>query len=454
MKKIDKTAIGTILILALLVLGIVLAGKLMPVSLRCQLKGKPSLVGPFGFIPLEFSKPVDSKKIESLIKTEPYFPGKLIWTDNKNAKWVFLKPLAEGQAFSLSVSAGLAGQNAEKTKNQSCSFQVRAPGIIAIKAESEHSDLFLFETNPKSSPIKLTENKGQILGFSPSPDGEKIVYALTNDAQGSDLWVVNRPAKEASILLDCNGDLCVAPAWSPALNEIAYTRQSAGLDTQGPKGAPRIWILEPETGKTYPLFTDSQEIGYGSHWSPDGSWLSVWDGSNGGIKIVNRQSFESLLMKSASGYLGAWSKDSQKLFVADVIHNGTTYTGVIKILDIHDPKNVVILDLPSENEDKSCDNPIPNPVNDWIALSIQPDQRKPERYLTIYNPQTKESHFIKADPGYVQDFFSWSPQGEYLVFQSFQLGQKIPHYQVRVWNAKTGLSNLIAEDYRMPAWIP
>ena len=230
----------------------------------------------------------------------------------------------------------------------------------------------------EGSPLQqITASEGRVLNYAVSPNGEEIIFSARNDEYGADLWVVNRDGSGQELLLACGSDRCGVAAWSPVSHELAYTREAAGLEPQGAKGAPRIWMLNLDSLETAPLFDDDQKIGYGPKWSPDGQWLSIWDGVNGGVTVVNRQSGDTFLLESSSGDTGCWSADSQSLYYANLIVGESSFHNVVLKANIVDGTIETILGGNLEGEGMSYDNPECHPTQNLVAASIQPNTKIP-----------------------------------------------------------------------------
>jgi len=52
------------------------------------------------------------------------------------------------------------------------------------------------------------------------------------------------------LFLDCGEDSCTMPAISPDSRQVAYARATAPLTPSMPIGAPRIRVVNVETGET------------------------------------------------------------------------------------------------------------------------------------------------------------------------------------------------------------
>jgi Tol biopolymer transport system component len=455
MKKIDRVASCVIIITALLLIGVILIGTRVPINIACQYPTPCDQVSPFGSILFEFSRPVQADQVENLWKTTPTLEGKWEWLDGQHARWYSLKPLPPNQKVTLQFNPGQAGQNGELISSLNhWEVKVRSPRIIVAEDTQGSQELFTYGLEDGAIGKQLPRQKSNVYDFQASPDGESVIYSAINDLKGIDLWIIQRDGSNQRKLLDCGRDRCSTPSWSSNLQELAYTREGAGLDPNGPYGVPRIWIVDVRSGQTVPLFADAQKIGYGPKWSPDGQWLSIWNGLQGGIQVVNRKTGETYLLNSSSGDVGCWTQDSQFLYYSNTVAGDAGFRNVVLKADISKRLISTILGGNVTGDGFSINNPICSPTEKWVAVTIQPDAKIPGRNLFLLNPEAKDGITITDDISKFPSYYSWTPDGNRLVFQINSFGGKVNGEEIWVWDRTTGQSKKIAEGARSPQWLP
>ena len=455
MKKLDRTALIIILTSAVLLAAVITFGSLLPVRVSLdQAEDQP--ISPLGGVAFTFSRAVNQQEAAALWKTDPQTAGWWQWQDERHAIWHASTPLAVGDNVTLSFTKGTLGKNGERLKkDQSWTVRVRQPRIAMLKyTGDEGQELFSLGLDDNGSLQQITQSDGRILNYAVSPNGEQIIFSARNDDYGADLWMVNRDGSDQHLLLDCGGDRCSTAAWSPVSLEVAYTREAAGLNPEGAKGAPRIWMLNLDSLQTASLFEDDQKIGYGPNWSPDGKWLSIWDGAAGGVTVINRQSGETFLLESSSGDTGCWSADSQALYYANLIVGESSFHNVVLKADIANRTIETVLGSNLEGEGLSYDNPECHPILNLLAASIQPNTKIPGKYLTIYNMDTKDETPVMNDMTKFGSHYSWNPGGEYFLFQMSVVSHNEEDFEIWVRDTANGQNRLVLSGARSPAWLP
>ncbi len=455
MKKFDLAAVLVIIAAGLALAGVLFAGSRLPVEVICRYPAGCAETGPYGALEFEFSRPVQPELVESLWKTEPPSDGSWEWIDDRRAVWHSARPLPSGSLIEFTFQAGRAGANGESIRRE---FRWRAvlrrPEVIATHEIQEGQELYAFDMDGQTPPRRITNTKGQVYNYKASPDGEQIALTLVNVEKGMDLWFINRDGSDLRMGLNCGVDRCMTPTWSPDMKEIIYTRQNAGLEPDGPPGAPRTYILDLSTGQTAPLIDDSQVIGFDAAWSPDGKWLSIWNGAKGGIQIVNRESSEGFLVESFSGNLGSWSPDSRSLYFANTIIGESSYRSVVFRADIDTRTIDTILGGNLSGQGASYENPVVNPADGSLAVAVQPNVRIPGRRLQVLDPESGKGVQITSDLSVIPSFYSWTPDGSRLVYQLDYLQGKTYDVEIWQWERASGASTLVARGERWPQWLP
>ncbi len=455
MTDLNKSAVFTIAALMILILGVIGFESLIPISVVCTSPADCSSVGPFGTIILSFSRPVDVDKIESLWQTTPELPGKWEVVDDRNLRWTATKPLPSEQEYLLELHTGTAGKSGEQLADDSrWRIILRQPKILGMgMTEKNKFELYVMDVGGRQQPIQLTDTNGGFYDYSVSPNGDMIAYSVINEEQGADLWLMNRDGSDQRILLKCGTDVCITPEWSPVTTEIAYSRENSGVAVNSPHGAPRVWIVDYRTGLTSSLVSDPQEIGYGAKWSPDGAWLSYWDGVDGGVKMINRNTGKNYLVPSSSGESGCWLADSEHLVFTNTLIGLGEYHNVLLMTKRGDDFVETIMGENIEGGGTNIINPVCNPIQNSVTVSIQPNVNVPGRILVILDPENGQKTTVIDNLAMTPGAVSWSPDGNNLLFQIFELASSKTDTQIWMWDGRE--SRMVSSSgFRFPQWLP
>ncbi len=455
MKKLDRTALFVITACQIALGGIILFGSRQPVKIICE-NPDCAQISPLGKITFKFSRAVDQEKAEALLQTDPAIAGRWEWQDERHATWSAATPLAAGQTLKINFNPGKLGKNGESLEEGiAWEMQVRQPAILALKtADDQGAEVYRFDLTGQGEPMQFSQTDAKVFDFNVAPDGEHVVLSVNNEKNGADLWVIKRDGSGQRKLLDCGSDRCSMATWSPAANEIAYTRESSGLDPQGSKGVPRTWIMDVDSGETAPLFGDNQKTGYGPLWSPDGQWLSVWNGVEGGIQIINRQNGEISLLPTQSGDTGCWSADSSALYYTNLVIGESSFHNVISKADIVNGTIQTVMGGNIAGEGLSYDNPACHPVRNLLAASVQPNPKVPGKNLVVQNLDSGEVIQVMSDLTKFPGNYSWNPGGEYLLFQMNVVSRDKEDFEIWIRNEASQETDLLAKGFWFPAWLP
>ncbi|MDR3573490.1 MAG: Ig-like domain-containing protein [Anaerolineaceae bacterium] len=456
MKRLDWTAWGFISVIVAVLLGVYFTGS--HISLEVSLKGSDSQnslqVGPKGPLEFSFSRPVQPNLLSPMLQITPATAGKISWTDALHAQFIPDQPFQPDQQYSVTLQRGALGTSGEKiSQDKTWHFKLRSQMIVYISAEPNRSELWTVGIIGNDAPRQLTHTNGSVYDYAASPDGEQVVYSVLNQQKGFDLWITDRDGQNNHVLLNCGGDRCYSVAWSPDLSKLAYTRQNAGLSPTAPLGAPRPWLLDPNTGETSPLYSDSQKLGYGPVWSPDGQKIASWDGVSGGIRIYNSQSKTDVLIPDQSGLVGSWSLDSRQMYYTDIVENSTTAQTRVFTANAASGQTQQILDRAGFNINGNYDVPVLSPKGNWMAAGIQSLSGSATYQMRLLTMDKGQDQEITNDPDSTDLDYSWNNRGTGLLFQKMPLTANEAS-EVDIWWLDRRQLQIIAKDASTPSWLP
>jgi Tol biopolymer transport system component len=333
------------------------------------------------------------------------------------------------------------------------SFVVRQPSLIYLSPVVGQPEIWRQSFEPGSGQsVQLTHTQGGVMDFAPSPDGERIAYTRSNEQGGSDLWVIDRSGSDPRPVVDCGPDLCWGPAWSRTEPRLAFARETAGLAPGTPSSAPRIWILELQTGSATPLYPpDSNVIGFDPSWSPDGTRLAFYDGNAPGIRVLDWNSREEIVLPSNNGVGASWSPDGQVLFFTGLSQFGPSVSVTVYRFSFLDKAATAFLAPDDGGRDYGL--PAVSPTGDQVLLAALTPSSVGKQ-LVVVDAAGSSRRTLAPEPGSIHGGYQWDPWGTWVVFQRFPLLTPEPTPAVYVVPSGGGEPRLIAEGAYRPAWLP
>ncbi len=451
MQCLDRRAGTMLAVLALSAVSLIAYINWLGVSVSLHTTNPEDQISPYEPLTFIFSQAVRQRDVENQLELQPSIPGKLDWQDDHTARFVPAK--AYQGKISVRLVRGQLGANGDWLRNDAAwTLTVRQPAILYLNYADPKNELMVIPAQG-GTPRELTSTGGRIYDFDVSPSGDAIVYSMAKDQGGMDLWLIDRDGQNPRRLLDCGASRCSSPIWSPDGTLIAYDREAAGLTANSPTGAPRPWVINVQTADNRPAFSDPQAIGYGILWSPDGNWLSTYDGIAAQIRVINLKSGQQVSLPSNIGLLGSWSPDSSSLIYTDQT------TGVNNILktylyraDFKTGQVSIFLGKTSDTADYAYGNPVWSPSGDQIVVSMRPDPQKLGRQLWVIQPDTLGGPTITNGPSYTYDSYQWDPWGTGLAIQRDNLGSTFKP-EVGVWYPGQEF-HIVVENALSPHWLP
>lgn len=411
-------------------------------------------VGANGPVSLSFSAPVDIESVEPALtvtsRDGQTLEGSWEWVGQQEARFYPARSFIPGEVIALRLEVGARTQQGLILR-ESQTWQVRVrPAEVLYLSPVETPELWRISPD-RGTPVQLTQTGGRLFDYAVSKDGSQIVYSAYNDEQGIDLWEVNRAGGEPRLLLPCAADWCINPVYSPDGQQIAYTRRGA-RGVAGP-GLPQVWTLNKQTLVTDPLFSDPAMTGFDPDWSPNGRYLSFYDSSAVGIRVLDLEAEQDFLAPSNMENGGVWSADSRTILFANIQAMEETMPNVfVFVADVQTQEIFRVFgdDLPEVDYSQ----PIWSPDPEWGTAALRTAEGSPGKQLWNIRLDGSERLKITDQPFYTHGNYTWEPGGSHLVYQRLALGSSQARPEVMVWNAESGESMLLAENASLPHWLP
>jgi len=465
--KINRNLLLLVVAAGLFLLGAVLSREWLGLPLP-KMTATGSQVGQRGPIGLVFSQAMQTNTVEQRWHIQPDVKGKFEWGKNTTLWFFPEQPLHAGETYQISLSRGSVSLDG-KVIEQDAGWQViaREPEIIYQTPSGENSDLWV-RSLKLGQPRQLTVGK-KPYDYALSFDGEQIAFAATNEQKGYDLWVMDRDGKNQRMLVECVAGWCINPTWSPDGQQVAYSKRGVVVGSQGMRiqiahsqeksaagmnslADPRIWTVDISTGQTNPLYADLNITGTNPTWSPDGRWLAFIDIISGGIRIMDLETKQDKVFQANTPVLGAWSTDGSKLFFADLDTSDLPSFGTAYQVKFPGQAVVGLFEKGPDQADYGL--PVESPDGMWMAVGIRFVQGSSSRQLWLLSPDGSKQKIISGDQVITHGAYSWSPEGNTLVFQQVALDSSSARPAVMIWDANSDAMTLIAQDANQPQWLP
>lgn len=447
-RKLDVTVAAVALALLAALLFVLWRGDRVSLAVVRTAPAAGRLAAATAPVVIEFGQRMNAASVEQSFSIDPAVDGRFVWNDNA-LYFMPSQPLVVGQRYTVTLAHGAQGFIAhELLQDLSFSFEVRPAGVAFLRlAKSGYTLWAMPELD--AQPVQLSPGDA-VFDFTVTSDGESLIFSVVNEQSGIDLWIVSRNGGDARILLACGVDRCTGP--SERAGRIAYTRVLAPMTPTEPYGPPRVWLLDPQSGATVRLHADSQKIGFGPHWSPDGQRLAYFDGGNGRLVVLEMRTGEEVHIPTLAGVVGSWSPDSEyMLFFDTLLIEGRPVNQIYRanfttqdVLPFFDPQPT----------DADYSGPVISPSGEWVALKVRDLENLASEQLWVLPPDGAFAMVAVQESGYLYSKYQWRSDSQALLYHRLQLGTAESDPSLWLWERGLGASRLLVQDGNQPLWLP
>lgn len=380
----------------------------------------------------------------------PPLTGTARWEEKTLTFWP-ARPLVAQTTYIVTLDDQLKSQQGRPLRGlQQWQFQTRRPSILYIAADDlAHDQLFVIDPVDKQIE-QLTHEPFGISDYALAPDGNTIAFAALREDQGSDLGRINVDGTARSSLLACPEAICNQVVWQPDGRRFVYERRNF-LVPGGAPGPPRLWWFNIADNNTVVIFEDTQEIGYGAGWSPDGQWLGYVSPSTQGIQLYHINDGRSLIIPSRMGGLPVWNPQGNDLLITDI--QSTEAGFAVHLLRVF-PETGQLEDI-SEGQSPIEDGaPVWSPDGAWIALTRKEAGAATGKQLWRMRADGSQAQALTSVPEIHHGLPAWSPDGQYLVYQRFVLKELGTSPSIWLVDLTTIEAQELVKAGNRPVWLP
>lgn len=304
------------------------------------------------------------------------------------------------------------------------------------------------------TPSQLTNIPNGIWDFAVAPDGSHIAFAALNEQSTSHLWSIAPGVGEATLLVECPDGVCSGAAWSPDGRFVAYSRRNATEFSSGVISPPRLWLLNPDTGESSPVFADDQKLAFEPRWSSDGQHLSYLSPEPSGVGVINLYDGSEQFYETTTGEPGIWRPLSSQLLINVLRQLDERYVVHLLTIDVNTNEQRNLSGEEALVEDGS---PAWSPDGNWIAFrrkELEGPTATLGKQLWVMRGDGSEARALTAEPEFDHGQPAWSPDGSYLLFHKLPL--RGPDIVLSVWvlDVARGEQWEIVRPGQRPLWLP
>lgn len=449
--KFDYTVWAVLAALTLSIAGVIWVGDRAGARVKGTSPTTSTTISAYASIGIEFAQAMQIETVNNLFAIDPPISGTMRW---EGQTFWFTPSVAfqRGLAYTARLTAGALSVGGQSVKQDVVwSFTVRAPWIAYIASVNQSREVWRVRSDGTSAQ-QLTHTGGAVYDLAASRDGELIAYSVANEQRGIDVWLMNADGSNPHRAVDCGLDQCTVPAFAPDGTQLAYSRESAGLQPGAPPGPPRAWVVDLTTGETGPLYRDSQVLGYGPSWSPDGQRIAVLDGAVGSLRVYDIATGQESVLPTSMGMMGTWSPDGTQMIYTDLTFAGDAPFTTLYYADFINPAIAPLIGQEPNTADYGP--PAWSPTGEWLAVSQRTAASGPGKQIWLMRPDGSEARPVTTELKYTHGGYRWDAWGQALVFQRFEMNVAFAVPEVVVWDMNTGAQTVIARDASLPMWMP
>lgn len=408
---------------------------------------------------ITFSEPMATAEVETRLRMDPPVSLTLRWA----GRTVYAQPqtpLLANTPYTLTVRAGAVSLRGRAQLGDFALHVRPRPARIAFMAPATGVPNLVVAGADGAGARQITSEAFGVFDFAIRPDGEKIVYSATRNAEGiRDLWLINPDGSGRERIVSCDDQACQSAAWLADGAQLVYERKTM---TQGAigrvPGAARIWLYDAASKDTAPLSADTQQLGALPRPAPSGAQIAYYDSNANAIALVDTQTGERQNLPSLLGDPGAWSPDAGKIIFPNLASSASGDYSQLFLADLARGEIAPFATMTDTNDISARWSPLGNRVaftrqdRSIPVLSGSFAPIGPQIWVALADGTRARQ--MTHDAEFSFGGLVWHPDGGGLAAVKIHL--LTPDAKPEVWTMDADGANTrrIAQDATLPEWLP
>ena len=350
--------------------------------------------------------------------------------------------------LALSVAIGSDAIDRSRARQRTAGGEA----VLFLRRDASDRDQ-LFTVGPDGVAVALTDEPLGVWDYAVGPTGGVIALSTLRDGGGSRI-VTLTPDGQRRVLLECPDAQCEGMAWAPDGLTMVFERRSTATDA-GPAGPPKLWWLDLSSGETVALFADTQRLGFGARFSPDGRLLAYLNPDDGGVRIYALDSGAETVLDSQMGEPVGWRHDSRAVALTNVVERGEQFFVHTLRVDL-DAQGAPLAPVDiSARDDVDDSQPAWSPDGRQIALARRVRSgavASPGRGIWLLSPDGSDARPLASEPTVHFAAPAWSADGRTILCQ--RVDASIPGARPAIWRIEvaTGAAREVSPNGFRPGW--
>lgn len=323
--------------------------------------------------------------------------------------------------------------------------------IMFLSGAERPTEIYIASISLNTSQ-QITNTEGKVFDYSIQSNPFRIVYSTLNQSNGTDFWLktdLKSPSKE---LFSCEEDLCYLAEFSPDGEFMLLTRSGSIKGLNLNSSQPTIWKYRFTDNKFESLVPGSVVFGEHAVISSNNGFIAFQNINPNGIRILDSKGIEVRFITTNQGVNGfTWAKESDVLYyLSEEIVNDLPKTE-LWLLNMITGENIQI--RPDISPDALITKIKSSPDNSKLMIGVVENPLIPNQIILIFDIKSGKILKQLSEPSVSFGNFSWSRNGEKIVFQQFEFIGSDSKPEVGIWDLASNTVSIVAKNAYFPAFI-